>query len=164
VIEMCEGQRGFSNHSDHVVLFDGNRFPIHCAVMGGNLDLVKWLVETQECPISVRRDSKTNKLLSIQTSKSRTLVDLAMTGRPKIDILGYLVNKNLSVLDAKDPTLAPKTLQTLMSAGYRFELRDGEDGGGSSIDSFSLVEPSDASVTSMEDAVSEPSLFGYSLP
>lgn len=122
------------------------------------MDLVRWLVETQECPISVRRDPKTNILLSIQTSKSRTLIDLAMTGRPKIEILGYLVSKNLSVHDTKDPTLAPKTLQTLMSAGYRFELKNGDDGVGS-IDSFSLVEPSDASVTTMEDAVSIHSYF-----
>lgn len=102
-----------------------NRFPIHCAVMGGSLELVKWMVEAHDVPLSVRRDPKSGLLLSVQTSKSRTLVDLAMTGRPKIPILGYLVSKNLSVLDCKDPTLAPKTLQTLMSAGYRFERKDG---------------------------------------
>ena len=130
------------------------RFPIHCAVMGGNLDLVKWLVEVQDCPISVRTDPKSEMLLSVQTSKSRTLVDLAMTGRPKIDILGYLIGKNLSVLDTKDPTLAPKTLQTLMSAGYRFErketLEDNDE-----IGSMIFSQRSDSSVnTNLEDAVS----------
>eukprot|EP00539_Tryblionella_compressa_P012645 CAMPEP_0178826392 /NCGR_PEP_ID=MMETSP0746-20121128/6725_1 /TAXON_ID=913974 /ORGANISM="Nitzschia punctata, Strain CCMP561" /LENGTH=290 /DNA_ID=CAMNT_0020488209 /DNA_START=134 /DNA_END=1007 /DNA_ORIENTATION=+ len=128
-------------------------FPIHCAVMGGNLDLVKWLVEVHECPIAVRQDPKSGMLLSVQTSKSRTLVDLAMTGRPKIDILGYLVGKNLSVLDTKDPTLAPKTLQTLMSAGYRFERKEADEN--ADIESLILSHPSDCSVnTTLEDASS----------
>jgi hypothetical protein len=127
-------------------------FPIHCAVMGGNLDLVKWLVEVHDCPIAVRKDDKSGTLLSIQTSKRRTLIDLAMTGKPKIDILGFLVGKNLSVLDTKDPTLAPKTLQTLMSAGYRFERKDA-DGENSDIESHIFSHPSDSSVTTtIEDA------------
>jgi hypothetical protein len=106
--------------------------------------------------MSVRRDPKTNFFLSIQTSKSRTLIDLAMTGRPKIDILAYLVSKNLSVLDTKDPTLAPKTLQTLMSVGYRFELHNDDPNDRiDRIDSFSLADPSDASVATVEDAVSK---------
>jgi hypothetical protein len=122
--------------------------------MGGNLDLVKWLVEVHDCPIAVKRDPKSGMLLSVQTSKSRTLVDLAMTGRPKIDILGYLIGKNLSVLDTKDPTLAPKTLQTLMSAGYRFERKDPDSDGGADIESLILSHPSDGSVNTMlEDAV-----------
>jgi hypothetical protein len=95
------------------------RFPIHCAVMGGNLDLVKWLVEAHGCPLSVKRSPLSFALQSVQTSKSRTLMDLAMTGRPKIDILQYLVGKNLSVTDTNDPTLAAKTLQTLMSSGAK---------------------------------------------
>jgi hypothetical protein len=120
--------------------------------MGGNLELVKWLVESQDCPISVRRDPKSRILLSVQTSSLRTLVDLAMTGKPKIDILSYLVRKNLSVLDTKDHSLAPKTLQTLMSAGFRFEKRDIGDGLN---ESLRIVEASDASMATMEDAVSE---------
>jgi len=95
------------------------RFPIHCAVMGGNLDLVKWLVEAHGCPLSVKRSPLSFALQSVQTSKSRTLMDLAMTGRPKIDILQYLVGKNLNVTDTNDPTLAAKTLQTLMSSGAK---------------------------------------------
>jgi hypothetical protein len=121
--------------------------------MGGKLELVKWLVESQDCPISVRQDPKSRMLLSVQTSSSRTLIDLAMTGKPKIDILSYLIRKNLSILDTKDPSLAPKTLQTLMGAGFRFEKRD-TDGDGDS-DSFPLAEASDASMGTLEDAVSQ---------
>jgi hypothetical protein len=118
--------------------------------MGGNLECVKWLADREECPISVRRDPKSGMLLSVQTSRNRTLIDLAMTGKSKIDILSYLVRKNLSVVDTKDPNLAPKTLQTLLSAGFRFELteQDGE------IDSIHAPESSDASAATLEDAVS----------
>lgn len=117
--------------------------------MGGNLDLVKWLVEKEDCPVSVRRDPKSGMLCSIQTSARRTLVDLAMTGKPKIEILSFLIQKNLSVLDTKYPKLAPKTLETLLSAGFRFEKRERGH------DSFQLVEASDhMSVATLDDAVS----------
>ena len=118
--------------------------------MGGNLKLVKWLVEVQGCPISVKVDPKSGIPLSVQTSGHRTLIDLAMTGKPKIDILSYLVRKNLSVLDTKDPNLAPKTLQILMMAGFRFEIsdREGEN------DSIQVVDQCESSVATLEDAVS----------
>jgi hypothetical protein len=41
-----------------------------------------------------------------------------MTGKPKLEILSYLVmNKKLSVLDTKDPSLAPRALEALLRAG-----------------------------------------------
>ena len=55
--------------------------------MGGNVELVKWLVEKEDCPLSVRRDPKSGMSYSVQTSAGRTLFDLAMTGKPKIEIL-----------------------------------------------------------------------------
>ena len=116
--------------------------------MGGNVNLVKWLVEKEDCPLSVRRDPKSGMLCSLQTSARRTLVDLAMTGKPKIEILSYLIQKNLSALDTKDPKLAPKTLETLLGAGFRFEKREGD------LESFQLVESSDlVSVATLDDAV-----------
>jgi hypothetical protein len=90
------------------------RFPIHCAVMGGSLELVKWLVETHLCPWAGQRDPITHRLSSVQTSACRTLLDLTMTGRPKLQILTYFVQKGLSVEDVKDKTLIPKTLQILL--------------------------------------------------
>jgi len=125
-----------------------NRFPIHCAVMGGNVELVKWLADKEDCPLAVRRDPKSGMLCSVQTSSRRTLVDLAMTGKPKIEILSFLIQKNLSVLDTKDPKLAPKTLETLLGAGFRFEKREGDP------ESFQLVESSDQmSVATLDDMV-----------
>lgn len=95
-------------------------YPIQCAIMGGNLDLVKWLVEAHGCPLSAKPSAQSGILQSVQTSKSRTLIDLAMAEPPKIDILAYLLSKNLSVSDTNDSALFTKTLQTtmtLMSAG-----------------------------------------------
>lgn len=98
-----------------------NRFPIHCAVLGGNVDLVKWLVEVQMCPISavIQGEGTNGKIMkSLQTSESRTLLDLAMTGRkPKLDILMFLIQKGLSIDDVKDTTLASKTLQIILKTG-----------------------------------------------
>lgn len=132
-----------SSHARIVVFFSTiQRFPVHCAVMGGNLDLVKWLVEAHGCPISVKRSPLSGTLQSVQTSKSRTLMDLAMTGRPKFDILQYLVGKNLSVSDTIDSSLASKTLDSLMRQGNQ---------------SFGILNVSnsgcDASVATVEDAV-----------
>jgi Zinc finger, C3HC4 type (RING finger) len=140
-------------------------FPIHCAVLGGSLELVKWLVDVQLVPIvgpttttttnsttsnsnhiatnyhhhhhhpysglfggfNVRQQQQHQQQQStqqqqplflqqsVQTSASRTLLDLAMTGRPKVDILIYLIaEKGLRINDVKDPQLAPKTLETLL--------------------------------------------------
>ena len=93
-------------------------FPIHCAVMGGSLEIVQWLVDTQLCPISVKTDSNGRKV-SVQTSASRTLLDLAMTGvmRSKVDILVYLLRKGLTVYDVKDTSLIPKTLEAILKTG-----------------------------------------------
>jgi len=91
-------------------------FPIHCAVMGGNIDIVKWLIEAHGCPIFMKRRPHSADLQSLQTSKKRTLMDLVMNGRPKIEVLAYLVGKNLSVTDTDDPNLASKTLQTILRA------------------------------------------------
>ena len=94
------------------------RFPVHCAVMGGNLAILKWLVDGHCCPIAVRRDQRSKHLVSVQTSEDRSLVDLAMTGKPKLDILRYLVmEKSLSVTDIKDSSLVPKALEALLRAG-----------------------------------------------
>ena len=87
-------------------------FPVHCAVLGGNIKVLQWLVDTQLCPLSVTKEN--GHALSLQTSASRTLLDLAMTGRPKVDILRFLISHGLSITDVKDSALAPKTLQYVL--------------------------------------------------
>jgi hypothetical protein len=98
--------------------------------MGGNLELLKWLIDMQLVPYSVRRDPRTRRPLSVQTSAGRTLIDIAMTGRVKLNILRYLVaDKNLSISDAKDPKLAPRTLEAMLKGTPppRHESRDADD-------------------------------------
>lgn len=92
-------------------------FPVHVAVMGGNRELVEWMVEGQLCPITAKVDPKTNQPLSVQTSAGRTLMDLAMSGRPKYEILTFLLQRGLSIIDVKDPLLAPRCLENLMKSG-----------------------------------------------
>ena len=68
-------------------------FPVHCACIGGNLSLLKWLVEDNCCPIkSVRvsgksRDSS-NSFTEITTSKGRSLLQIALENR-HIPIIRY---------------------------------------------------------------------------
>jgi len=120
-------------------------FPVHCAVMGGSFELLKWLVDGQQCPISARADPKTGRALSVQTSGDRTLLDLAMTGRPKLQILSYLINKGLSMSDVKDPSLASKTLEALMQSNFAFQAEMPQQ--------LNIVESSfDESVATIEDA------------
>ena len=95
-------------------------FPIHCAVIGGSFELVQWMVDGHLCPISANADPKTNQPLSVQTSGNRTLMDLAMTGKPKYDILTFLLEKGLSISDTKNPELAPRCLENLLKSGYSF--------------------------------------------
>lgn len=93
-------------------------FPVHCCTLGGNLKLLQWLVDRQLCPLSVKRDPKSGKKLSLKTSSDRTLIDLAMVGKQaKIDVLAFLIHKGLSVSDIAEPNLAGRTLEALLKSG-----------------------------------------------
>lgn len=117
------------------------------------MNLVQWLVDTQLCPLSVKCDAKTRKVLSLQTSAGRTLMDLAMTGRPKLDILMYLVRKGLSIDDVKDTSLVSKTLEVVMRSGAVFPDADKIPSSGSiGIHEIDVVAHYDESVTTDEDA------------
>ena len=123
-------------------------FPVHCCTLGGNLQLLQYLVDSHLCPISVKRDNKTGKMLSVKTSSDRTLIDLAMIGKPKVDLLMYLVNKGLSITDLADSSLAPKTLEALLKSGF-------VPGGPQSAvmnNVMALVDQSEASVATVDNA------------
>ena len=77
------------------------------------MELVRWLVDAKLCPISVARGAK-GQLISVQTSSHRTLLDIAMGGRPKMEILAYLIGKGLALSDVKDSSLPTKTLETML--------------------------------------------------
>ena len=68
--------------------------------MGGNVKLLKWLIDVHHCPIKMtntgNRNSHGTRQL-ITTSNGRTILDLAVE-KKEVDILQYLVNqKKISV-------------------------------------------------------------------
>lgn len=89
--------------------------PIHCAVEGGNLNIVRWLLEERYCPIkkvtSGNGKKKRGTDVPILTSKGRSVLKIAMSNM-KIDILRYLVvEQNVSVHEVKDLTLSLRALE-----------------------------------------------------
>jgi hypothetical protein len=76
-------------------------YPVHCAVLGGNLSLLKWLIDENCCPLRSIRVGRggskaTNDIYTpILTSFKRSLLHIALS-KNCIDILRYLVvEKNM---------------------------------------------------------------------
>lgn len=124
--------------------------------MGGNLKLLQWLVETNSCPVAVKRDRISGRMMSVQTSAKRSLVDVAMSGKPKLDILRYLIVKHkLSLLDSNDPKLAPRTLESLLRSRSMIAEEVSGAAGSEDRDPPNVIESySEGSITTCEDAVS----------
>lgn len=127
-------------------------YPVHCAVLGGNLDLLKFLVDENCCPIrSIRvggnSKESSNKVIPIVTSKGRSLLGIAMEGE-NLNIVRYLVaEKGLSLSSEKDLTqellcrnfekllrMAPDDLFLHVDGGMRYDPMN--------IDPASLQSPS----------------------
>jgi hypothetical protein len=69
--------------------------PIHCAVEGGNMRILSWLVDVHHCPIKMINTGNRKGQMSehlISTSNGRTVLDIAMAGQ-KVQILHYLINQ-----------------------------------------------------------------------
>jgi hypothetical protein len=78
-------------------------YPIHCAVLGGNIDLVRWLVDEHCCPIlyQMTRGNR-NRVNLICTSKGRSMLSISMETQ-NIGLVRYLVaEKNLSMTTAME--------------------------------------------------------------
>ena len=82
-------------------------YPVHCAVLGGNLDLLKFLVDDNCCPIKsvrVAGSGSSNKYTPIVTSKGRSLLGIAMQNE-NLPIVRYLVvQKRIQLSGEKDVT------------------------------------------------------------
>jgi len=95
--------------------------PIHCAVDGGNLDIVRWLIDYHYCPVKLvscgtKRTGKHSSDVTIQTSKGRSVLTIAID-RLKVDILRYLVVEcGVSILETKDLQSTLRALEASLMA------------------------------------------------
>lgn len=98
-------------------------YPIHCAVEGGNPEIVRWLVEDHFCPIKVIRTGSSKKTKRggsadqlILTSKGRSVLTIAMTSL-NVEILRYLVVDNsVSIYESKDLKSSLRALEAVLLA------------------------------------------------
>jgi len=113
-------------------------YPVHCAVIGGSLQLLRWLVDEHCCPIKSVRVSgiskdKAGKYTPIVTSRGRSLLGIAMENS-HIDIVRYLVvKKGISLLGEKDITsemLAQNLEAVLWMVPDQVSNGNGDIGGG----------------------------------
>jgi hypothetical protein len=94
--------------------------PFHCAVQGGNIDIVRWLMEDHFCPIKVVKTVKQKKAgqsdMLIRTSKDRSVLSIALSGL-HVGILRYLVvDCGVSVQEAKDLKSSLRALEAVLHA------------------------------------------------
>ena len=93
-------------------------YPVHCAVQGGNLDILRWLLDEHFCPIKLvkKSNSKGRSDAAIVTSKGRSVLNIAMSGL-KVDIIRYLVvEKGVPVYETKDLQLSLRALEAVLLA------------------------------------------------
>jgi len=107
----------FSNKKEEVM------FPIHCAIEGGDLDTVRWLMEDHFCPVKViragggKRSKKgVSKDFPILTSKNRSVLTIAMESL-HVKILRYLVVDNgVYIYESKDLKGSLRALEAVLNA------------------------------------------------
>lgn len=113
-------------------------YPVHCAVLGGNLKLLRFLVDENCCPIkSVRvhsgpKDTR-KKLTPIVTSKGRSLLGIAMNN-DNTEMIRYLVvEKGVEI--AHEPDITVDVLCRNFNAVLRLLPADSlDDSGRTSLD------------------------------
>lgn len=79
--------------------------------MGGNLKILKWLVDHHHCPLKLINTGNRNKVTEdlITTSQNRSVLDIAIVHQ-HVDILRYLVqHKKVPVNDRKNKNQASLT-------------------------------------------------------
>jgi FYVE zinc finger/Zinc finger, C3HC4 type (RING finger) len=91
-----------SNKKDEIM------HPVHCAAAGGNLNLLRWLIEDHFSPIKCHRVGSSKKGTQrssdspILTSKGRSILTIAIENL-KVDMLRYLVVEcGVSIFECKD--------------------------------------------------------------
>jgi FYVE zinc finger/Zinc finger, C3HC4 type (RING finger) len=108
----------FTNKKDELM------YPVHCAVEGGNLGIVQWLIDDHFCPIKifttgsnpvVKRSSRRTESL-ILTSKGRSVLTIALDST-NVDMLRYLVvDCGLALQDVRDVKTTVRALEAALYA------------------------------------------------
>lgn len=106
-----------ANKKDEIV------YPVHCAVEGGNIDIVRWLVDGHHCPLKkVQASSKKARPARrgapeslITTSRNRHVLSIAIR-RLQVDMIRYLVvDCGVSIHESTDLESSLRALEaTLM--------------------------------------------------
>jgi len=96
-------------------------WPVHCAVEGGNIDILRWLVDDHFCPITTvpsgakkpRRGAPENL---ISTSNGRNVLSIAVE-RLKVDMMQYLVvDRGVSIYESKNLESSLRALEATLTA------------------------------------------------
>ena len=96
-------------------------WPVHCAVEGGNLDILRWLVDMRFCPITTipsgsKKPRRGTRESMITTSSGRHVLSIAIE-RLKVDIMHYLVvDKGVSIYEANDLEPSLRALEATLIA------------------------------------------------
>lgn len=79
------------------MLYHYHSYPVHCAVLGGELSLLRWLIDSHHCPVYHRdkytkADSKQSRIgqEAILSSRGKSVLSLAFETQ-YLDIQRYLI-------------------------------------------------------------------------
>lgn len=99
-------------------------YPIHCAAEGGNLNILRWLIDDHFCPITIHKIKGMSKrgtlsdsmnTSSILTSKGRSVLTIAMENL-KVDTMRYLVvERSISIYECKELKSSLSALEAALS-------------------------------------------------
>ena len=87
-------------------------------MMSGNLELIKWLIESLKCPYQ-----NSNKF--IPTSHGRTIIDIAME-KNHFDVLRYLVEEHNLILPCNDAMLQVMKLSVVQDENMNTQQPQGK--------------------------------------
>jgi FYVE zinc finger/Zinc finger, C3HC4 type (RING finger) len=90
---------------------DETMYPVHCAAEGGNMTILRWLIDERFCPVKVTMAAKRGtpaQKCPLRSSRGRSVLTIALES-VRVDMLRYLViDHGNSIYECKDlyPTLA----------------------------------------------------------
>lgn len=93
-------------------------YPVHCAVLGGNIQCLKFLVDVHCCPIKsvrVSGNGSSSKFTPIVTSRGRSLLGIAME-KENIEMIRYLVLRKGGLLSGETDITADMLARNLENA------------------------------------------------